>query len=318
MFTDNLYNNLHRSTSGWDEDFLTEGLVHLLKYLQEHEPEAAYSIMNQLAGNLPKILGERAGEISISTQFSTPYGVPDICIKHPSFLVLIEVKVDADFGADQLQNYRRFLYETELRHVMLNTLTRYGQSQDNPHVDWAIRWNQLADTLERSNLRKAVSKYLRDEFVGFLKVRGVAMDKVEWDLVPGVKSMLSLLNMIAEALAAAGVLSPAAGSHSRRMRHPRRRTAPKYRASPWQRQYAKSRGQVPGRAGSLGPLQGVAALARASSVPVVSDLVLFPRTRRRRPSWPTSLARFGSIRPPRCAPCGRPGLIDGGSPREYN
>ena len=31
------------------------------------------------------------------------------------------------------------------------------------------------------------------------------MDKVEWDLVPGIKSMLSLLNMIVEAMSAANI-----------------------------------------------------------------------------------------------------------------
>ena len=200
--TDNLYNNLHRSTSGWDEDFLTEAFTHLLKYLQDHESDAAYLIINKLTGNLPRELGEDIDEISISTQLSTNFGIPDICIRHQSFLVLIEVKVDADFHSGQLSGYRRFLSESELPNVRLNTLTRYGQSGDHSAVDLAIRWNQVAGGLEKLRLHDPVAIYLRNEFVGFLNKRGVAMDKVEWDLVSGIKSMLSLLNMIVEAMSA--------------------------------------------------------------------------------------------------------------------
>ena len=77
-------------------------------------------------------------------------------------------------------------------------------------------------------------------------------------------------------------------------------------------------GKSPGKQDPWDFLQGVAALARASSVPVISDLVLFPR----HAPAATELANgAGPIRidtTPAVRPCGRLGLIDGGSPREYN
>ena len=213
LVMENLYNNLHRRAVGWDEDFLTEAFTHLLKHIQEHEPDAAYWIINRLTGDLPIELDEKIEEISISSQFSTDLGIPDICIKHENFIVLIEVKVDADFHEGQLAGYRQFLSKTNLPNVRLNTLTRYGQSGDQPVVDQAIRWNQVADWLERLTLNESISNYLRNEFVRFLKLRGVAMDKVEWELVPGIKSMLSLLSMISEAMASAQIRNdvPSAG-----------------------------------------------------------------------------------------------------------
>lgn len=205
MSTDNIYNNLHRRSSGWDEDFLTEALTHLLGYLQEHEPNACYSIISWLTDDLVRMVDVDISQINISTQFVTAHGIPDICINHQTFLVLIEVKVDADFGKGQLAGYREILNESNLANVRLITLTRYGQTDDHSDVDVAIRWNQIADRLEQISLHNQVAKYLRNQFVGFLKQRGVAMDKIEWALVPGIKSLMSLLNMIAEAMSAAQI-----------------------------------------------------------------------------------------------------------------
>lgn len=210
MTVDNLYNNLHRSTSGWDEDFLTEALTHLLRYLQEFEQIACSSILNRLTDDLVQNLDANLSQISISTQLVTTHGTPDICIKHPTFLVLVEVKVDADFSEGQLAGYREILTESGSLNVRLITLTRYGQAGDHPDVDVAVRWNQVADWLEQVTLLDKVAIYLRNQFVGFLKQRGVAMDKVEWDLVPGTRSLLSLLNMILEAMSAAQIINDAA------------------------------------------------------------------------------------------------------------
>lgn len=205
MTNNNLYNNLHKRSSGWDEDFLTEALVHLVKFLQELEPKACYKILNILTNNLVNKFDAGVSEISISTQLSTKHGIPDICIKHSDFMVFIEVKVDADFHKGQLEGYKVELNQSGNPNTRLNTLTRYGQTGDNPDVNVAFRWNQIADWLEQLVLTHKVAIFLRNEFVGFLKQRGVAMDKVEWDLVSGVKSFISLLNMIMEAMVAAHV-----------------------------------------------------------------------------------------------------------------
>jgi hypothetical protein len=198
--------NLHRSTSGWDEDFLTEAFVHLLRLLQDNDSDIFESLLRKITGDLLDKVDADVSEIEISTQFDTKInGIPDIRLNHPDFLVLIEVKVDAGFHDGQLEGYRLFLDKRDVLFTRLITLTRYGQSGDQPEVDLAIRWNQIADWLEKVTLQTQPTDYLRNEFVDFLKIRGVAMDKVNWTMESGLTELQNFLNMIAEALAIAKI-----------------------------------------------------------------------------------------------------------------
>ena len=48
---DNLFQNLHKLNSGWDEDFLTESFAYLLQYLFKNEPAVGKVLLHQILEN---------------------------------------------------------------------------------------------------------------------------------------------------------------------------------------------------------------------------------------------------------------------------
>lgn len=214
---DNLFRNLHALNTGWDEDFLTESFAYLLRYLLQSEPTIGNQLLRRITGDRFVFDDIEIGSCEVRTQVDSSHGTPDLLIDTCNHLICVEVKVDSDFAHDQLLRYRRLLDESGRDSTILATLTRY------PHVlgaggcqpDETIRWYEIADILEQSQPRQSVGKYLIVEFVEFLKHRGIAMEAVSWELVPGLKSLQNLLTLIAEVMNAIGVENChiAAGQH---------------------------------------------------------------------------------------------------------
>lgn len=198
---DNLFQNLHKLNSGWDEDFLTESFAYLLQYLFKNEPAVGKVLLHQILENRLALDDIDVGGVQVRTQVNTNLGTPDLWLDSKDHIVCIEVKVDSDFGDDQLIRYRKILDESGRKSTTLATLTRYpldvGVGGCQPDVE--IRWHKVADILEQSRPRSGVGKYLVGEFVDFLKHRGIAMESIGWELVPGVRSLENLINMLTEA-----------------------------------------------------------------------------------------------------------------------
>ncbi len=204
---DNLFSNLHALNTGWDEDFLTESFAYLLRYLLLNEPTISNQLLRRMSGDRLASDDIEVGAFEVTTQVDTHHGTPDLLIDNGNHLICVEVKVDSDFAHDQLLRYRRMLDECGRDSTTLATLTRYphalGAGGCQPDV--TIRWHEIADILERSHPRQSVGKYLIVEFVDFLKHRGIAMETVSWEIVPGLKSLQNLLTLIAEAANAVGI-----------------------------------------------------------------------------------------------------------------
>ena len=201
---DNLFIKLHKLASAQDENFITETFAHIFRRLIDTDSDAAFFILNKIVGDFLQIDVEELCSVSISTQVLTPYGTPDIEIKAPAFLAYIEAKVESGFGFDQLERYRKALNQSSVENSALITVTRYplilGEHKVPP--DKSFRWHQLVEWLERLELSNKVSAYLVHEFIDFMKLRGIAMESVGWELSSGVRSFQNLLTMLSEALAA--------------------------------------------------------------------------------------------------------------------
>ncbi len=74
-----------------------------------------------------------------------------------------------------------------------------------PLVDFSFRWQQLADWLTELKTDCAVCSFLCDQFMNLLKLRGLSMENVSWELIPGIRSFQALIAMLNEALAATNV-----------------------------------------------------------------------------------------------------------------
>jgi len=203
----NLLYNLHRLTVAQDENFITESFSYILQKFIESEFEAALFILNKIVGGLFQIDYNEISAVSIVTQISTPHGKPDIEIRGPFFLFYIEAKVESGFGIDQLDRYRRALSESGAESTALITISRYPflAEECTSKPDKAIRWHQIVEWLESAKISNIVNSYLRDEFINFMKLRGLAMEPVGWQLTEGIRSFQNLLTMISEALSATNV-----------------------------------------------------------------------------------------------------------------
>lgn len=193
---DNLYHNLHKRSFGWDENFLTAGLAHLLRYFQKFEPKSFVGLVTQLTGVLAGLTEDQAEQVEIQTEFQTPFGRPDLSIAYDDSLVFVEVKVDSGFGQDQIENYLKALMHSRVNNTGLVCLTRFSRVNSSDNTVTGISWHQLSERLEQLEIDNTIANYLRNEYVDFLKIRGVAMGHVAENLVGGMVSLNNLLAMI--------------------------------------------------------------------------------------------------------------------------
>lgn len=107
----NLFSSLYRWAHSGSENFCTEALVWLINQLLDKGELAGKRLLSLLCfgeEDLDK-LGE---DIEVLTQFRTVHrGIPDILIKTTKLLAIIEVKVGAGLGENQLTEYREYLNE---------------------------------------------------------------------------------------------------------------------------------------------------------------------------------------------------------------
>ena len=198
----NLLARLHKLASRQDENFLTEAFAHLLRYLRDHEPQVAVEILSRLTGNRLKIEAEGIREkLTITTQVTTEQGRPDIeiAIQHV-FRCFVEVKSQSGVCEEQLERYHDELKNCGVPNTALVLLTRYPA--ESFAADEHCRWYQITDWLEECEkaLTRTDSKFLTNQFVDFLKMRNIAMEKAGPELAAGVKSLRNILKMLEEAI----------------------------------------------------------------------------------------------------------------------
>lgn len=218
----NLLARLHKWAERQDENFLTDAFAHLLRHLRDKEPQVAFDILCQLTGGrLPDIEAERIrNTLTIRTQVTTEQGRPDIEIAIPGiFLGFVEAKVESNVHKKQVERYLKELkrHLTELKNVVpkiatsLVLLTRYPVelAEYSEYVDqlFFCRWYQIAGWLEteynkEGRITRTEIRFLTNQFVEFLKIRNIAMEKAGPELVPGLKSLRNILRMLEEAIIA--------------------------------------------------------------------------------------------------------------------
>ncbi len=206
MKDQNIFIPLHNLANQQDENFLTEIFVYLLNHYLKYEKQAALLLIKRMTDNKIKIVETELIGLDISTRAKTEEGVPDIYVFSKNVLIFIEVKVDSDFGWKQLSKYKEVLEKSE-KITMLITLTRYHHKLHNPDIepDYGFRWHHLSDWLNELDLNLEISRFLTNQYIELLKHRGVAMEKTNWQLVEGVKSLKNLVDMIGEALSSASI-----------------------------------------------------------------------------------------------------------------
>lgn len=203
MPDNNLLLALHTYAAQQDENFTTEAFVHLVRHLQIHEPKAACALFDFLTGGKLRFDLCDCSKLQIKTQWVYSGGIPDILITGPNHFVIIEVKVEAELGDMQLEKYKERLNSQNETYKCLTLLSRYpvdlGENENNIV---RVRWHGVGRLLEQ-NLSKEtepISAMLIRQFLEFLKERGMAMEKVSWELVRGVQALMNLMGLVEDAM----------------------------------------------------------------------------------------------------------------------
>lgn len=209
----NLFSRLHQLIHRQDENFFTESLVHLLRYLQRHDPTSAARLLQHLCGMYFTFSSEQMGQTTISTQASTDQGRPDIEIRMPQRRIFVEVKMESGLGYQQLERYREVLSQSAVSETMLVLLSQYriaithmelSQSEQAGRYTptLATQWHQIGHWLEaeRPLVSDPVSRYLIEQFLEFMGERGIVMEAVSWELKNGIDALRNLLAMMTTAM----------------------------------------------------------------------------------------------------------------------
>jgi uncharacterized protein YlzI (FlbEa/FlbD family) len=175
-----------------EELYLTQVFAYLLSF----DKDFCAAFLNKISGNeFNSTIEKIEAEVVMDTC------QPDIVISlGDDKKIVIENKIDASFTTDQIQRYKNNS-EVCAVYLLYRTLTDIDQAN---LADDAISWsevflfiNQYIKTLDNSD---SVKKYLFDNFCLYLKEKGLAMEKVSWEIINGTRALQNLMEQIKIAL----------------------------------------------------------------------------------------------------------------------
>ena len=135
------------------ENFITEVFAHLLRHLLMHDPKVAREVLKKLTGNRLRLDSHTCADVKIDTQTEfPPHGRPDIVIRMPRQLVIVEVKVNAEVSPGQISRYRKILLKSGFAHTRLILLSRFAADSVgvDEEPDYAVRWYEVAEWLDEA------------------------------------------------------------------------------------------------------------------------------------------------------------------------
>jgi hypothetical protein len=212
MAPDNLFSTLGKyDASRTAENYLTESFAYLLGCLLERDPAFGIQVVNRLCGIETGFVLEDAPKARARTQQRTGKGIPDLVLSAPGKLVYVEVKDESPASATQLAQYREHLDGSGAAFRRLVLLTRFATeiapSDDGPHR--CVRWFEVYDWLAlhgRTGTQVPEDvHFLVRQFAQFLEVQGMTVERIGWELMPGLDALMRFRLMLDAAIDAAGL-----------------------------------------------------------------------------------------------------------------
>ena len=205
----NLFADLSEHLSESHEDFLTNSFVYLLNYLVENEKPLGIALLNFVCAKNSEFAFSEGEEVVITTQKSTEEGTPDIPVKSTDKFIYIEVKHDSGLGKQQIERYRKALGKEHTTIKKLVLLTKFSidleTTKQEAYPDQHIRWYQIHRYLEEVRPRGEICKFLIDQFTGFLEGKQMAIQRIGWEYMNGIRAFANLIDMIGVAIEELGI-----------------------------------------------------------------------------------------------------------------
>jgi hypothetical protein len=164
-------------------------------------------LVEALTGGFLAVPADEAKIIDLRTQVETAEsGRPDLEIRIPNGLVWVEIKVEAELRAGQLEGYRLGLQQSGFTRTRLVLLTRHPPplfTEKFEKPDLLIRrWYEVGEWIDREyrpgTIQDDVSRFLCKQFLDFLEARNMTAAQVNWHMGDGVRALRSLLDMLEE------------------------------------------------------------------------------------------------------------------------
>ena len=201
-----LFSVLSRYAFRQEENFLTESFVYLLNLILERENVIGLRILSRLCGEKSTAWFNSGSAISINTQLSVDEDRPDIIIHVDSDkIIFIEVKLDSSLGIEQLERYYSHLTRKNSQDIQLVLITRSRHSIQETTLDRSlfhhVCWYEISGWLSEIEIHDEVTSFVVEQFLDFLREKGMNMEKVSWEYIQGVPALINLVNMIGTAIA---------------------------------------------------------------------------------------------------------------------
>ncbi|MBU0534124.1 MAG: PD-(D/E)XK nuclease family protein [Candidatus Omnitrophica bacterium] len=198
----NIFVALSKYNSAVDENYLTESFVFLLNSLLKHDPSACLDILRKLCVENNEFNFYDDEAISITTQKSTEKGRPDITISAPGKKIYIEVKHDSGLGYQQIERYKAALEQSKasIRKVILLTRFAIDLDEEQGKPDKHVRWFEIYNWLLKVKVDSSINKYLIENFLKFLEVKKMSMQKITSEYINGIPVFRNLINMLGVAI----------------------------------------------------------------------------------------------------------------------
>lgn len=202
MFGDNIFSALAKYNSATDENYLTEAFVFLINSLLEKERQLGLEFLTWFCVENNGFRFNTDEDISVSTQEVTEQGTPDIKISSADKLIYVEVKHDSSLGYQQIERYKKALDSSTATTKQVVLLTRFtidfNENEERPHKH--VRWFEVYNWLAHAKTQDSVAAYLLGQFMSFLEVKQMSIQKVGWEYINGVPALNNLINMIEVAI----------------------------------------------------------------------------------------------------------------------
>jgi len=160
-----------------------------------------------ICGLTEEVKFENPDLIQLSTQVVIEAGRLDIEVRSgPDILAYIEIKHDAPLGEGQLEYYKAQLDKSDFAYKALVLLTRSLASRQETtlpkneyhHICWYNVYGELSAI--KSDVNGETSTFLIDEFLTFLEEKQMSLERVGWEYMNGVPSLIALINMLEVAI----------------------------------------------------------------------------------------------------------------------
>jgi hypothetical protein len=175
------------------ENYLTEIFAYLLK-----KSEAFKSNFFGLIG-----IGEAEintiSENDIQTQVVKKDNTFDILISNDNLEIIIENKVESEFGKGQMEKYRKYLNSIEKKLTQLVTITKSPEYEGLDYADCKITWYEIYKKLLEDKMISNYEERYIDYFLSlknFLREKDMGIEKITWEIARGIEAEKNLINQI--------------------------------------------------------------------------------------------------------------------------